>query len=107
LRVKCLDGEIILVPAHPDAAKLGDTITVGIRPHHMTAGSQGGIAATVDLVEALGAETVVHAHGPDNKKLLAVLPGQQSLTRGDTVRFAFRPDQTHGFDRDGQRLAGN
>ena len=107
LRVKCLGGEIVLVPADPNAAKLGDTITVGIRPHHMTAGGQGGIAATVDLVEALGAETVVHAHGPDNKKLLAVLPGQQTLTRGDAVRFAFRPDQTHGFDRDGQRLAGN
>jgi multiple sugar transport system ATP-binding protein len=107
LRVKCLKDEIVLVPADPDAAKLGDTITIGVRPHHLTAADTGGITVSVDLVEALGAETVVHAHGPDGKKILAVLPGQRSLSRGDPVRLAFRPDQTHGFNRDGQRLAGN
>jgi multiple sugar transport system ATP-binding protein len=89
-------------------AKPGDAITLGIRPHHLRrAQGKGGLEARVVLVEALGAETVVHCRTQGDVPLLAVLPGQERLSPGDTVRLDFSADQTHAFGGDGLRLPGN
>ncbi len=67
--------------------------TVGVRPEHVRVkrldgeGQQGGgLAATVDLVEPLGAETIVHARIDGVKApVVARLPGSPSVRHGERV----------------------
>ena len=59
------------------------------------------------MVEALGAETVVHTREGDGSSLLAVLSGQHGLASGDEIGLAFDPALVHAFDAAGWRLKGN
>ena len=61
---------------------------------------------TIDMVEALGSETVVHAHAPTGELVLAVLQGQHGLSRGDSLKLAFNPSDLHLFDKSDRRVAG-
>jgi hypothetical protein len=56
------------------------------------------------MVEALGAESVVHGVLSGGTKVLAVLPGQPGLKRGDSIALGFDPAQIHAFDAAGARL---
>jgi multiple sugar transport system ATP-binding protein len=87
------------------AAPADGPLTLGLRPQHLRLDGSGPITAHVTLIEALGAESVVHAtlQGSD-AKLLAVVPGQPQLARGETIRFRFDPADLHLFDAGGQRL---
>ncbi len=80
--------------------------TLGVRPHHISlveAGA-GDIAAEVTLVEALGAETVLHMRAAEKQTLLAVVPGQPEVSAGQTVHLRFDRAQLHFFDKDGKRV---
>jgi ABC-type sugar transport system ATPase subunit len=83
-------------------------VTLGIRPQHLllSEGVEADLTAKVDLIEALGSETVVHATLNEGAKLLAVLPGQPALARGDVVGFDVDPAMVHAFGADGMRLVG-
>ena len=59
----------------------------------------------VTLVEALGAETVIHGRTSTGERLQAVLAGQHALRTGESVRLAFAPADLHLFDEAGLRLA--
>ena len=72
--------------------------TVGIRPEHVRVEpfveGQVGLVGTVDLVEPLGAETIVHTKLDAVKvPLIARLPGDATLKHGDRVRIV--ADLTH------------
>jgi len=80
-------------------------VTLGIRPQHLRlAGDQSAIPAQITLVEALGSETVLHATAEGGAPIVAVLPGQPSLARGQAIRLAFDPAAVHAFDAQGQRI---
>ena len=94
-------GEGVVMPGQREGA-----VTVGLRPQHLRLDAAGPVAAQVTLVEALGAESVVHATlQHSDARLLAVVPGQPQLARGETVRFSFDPADLHLFDAAGRRLA--
>ncbi len=104
LTASCFGGEAEL----NGEASADSSITVGVRPHHLRrATGNGGIETKVELIESLGAETVVHCRTADDVQLIAVLSGQENLKPGDAIKLAFERDETHGFDSDGKRLAGN
>jgi len=90
-------------PVLPVAA--GGATTLGLRPQHLRLDPAGPLQATVTLVEALGAESVIHADLAGGHKLLAVLPGQPDLARAATVRLGFDTVQAHLFGADGLRVA--
>ncbi|PYE84245.1 ABC transporter ATP-binding protein [Pseudoroseicyclus aestuarii] len=85
----------------------GADVTIGIRPQHLRLAQEGedAIEARVTLIEALGAETVVHAQTAEGQPVITVLPGQPPLTRGEALRLNFDPDEAHLFDENGQRIA--
>jgi multiple sugar transport system ATP-binding protein len=108
---------------HPGLAKFaGKPVVVGIRPESLPAanGSEGpGLAAQVDLVEALGSELQVH-FSLDAKRVLAEEPNEaDELTSsgagvarvapnvpakvGEQIRFAVDLDAIHFFDPDSGR----
>ena len=79
-------------------------VTLGLRPQHLIVQADGPLSLAVDMVEALGAESVVHGALSGGTKVLAVLPGQPGLRRGDTIALGFDPAQVHAFDAKGLRI---
>src|SRR3546814_12396821 len=68
----------------------GRPVTVGIRPEHLSlaAGTEGErtVSLSVELVEALGADTVVHGRiGGEGDAVRARLPGNVSVRAGDRL----------------------
>ena len=84
--------------------------TTGLRPEHFSVASAEGapadaLVATVDIVEPLGSETIVHAVADLGKTPVAVrLPGDARVKHGE--RIALIPDLSRAvyFDREGMRL---
>jgi multiple sugar transport system ATP-binding protein len=106
--VRFFDGESVTLSRRAQDAKSGDEVMIGLRPQHLRVAydGEGGVPAAIDMVEALGSETVVHAHAPTGELVLAVLQGQHALARGATLRLAFNADDLHLFGKDGRRVAG-
>jgi sn-glycerol 3-phosphate transport system ATP-binding protein len=99
--VRLADGA--LLPAMSDATP-GTAVTVGLRPEHLETAAGGPIDLAVDLVEMLGADTIVHgvvAGAP----LLARLPGTVPVRVGERIPLGVVASQIHLFDKaTGKRL---
>ncbi len=89
----------------PGVALPQGRLTLGLRPQHLRQG-EGPLSATAAMIEALGSETVVHASLEGGAPLLAVLPGQPGLQRGDRITLGFAAPDLHVFDAEGQRFTG-
>jgi sn-glycerol 3-phosphate transport system ATP-binding protein len=89
----------------------GRPVTIGIRPEHLVlapeAPEQRSIQVVVELVEALGADTLVHGRlGAAESALLARLPGNVTVGAGDCLTFAVPANELHLFDPEtGKALA--
>jgi ABC-type sugar transport system ATPase subunit len=82
----------------------GAALTLGLRPQHLALQPGGPLSARLSLVEALGAESVLHTEMAGGARLLAVLPGQPRLSRGDGIELSFDPADLHVFDAEGRRM---
>jgi sn-glycerol 3-phosphate transport system ATP-binding protein len=82
----------------------GDRVTLGIRPEHLTLGGYG-LTLTVDLVEPLGSETLIHGRivGRDADGVVVKVAG--AVVPADSVTVSVQADQVHVFDgRTGVRV---
>ncbi len=83
------------------------TVMVGMRPENITLADNGpGVfQISVDLVEVLGADTLVHGPLEREHMLTVRLPGSSQVNPGDKLNFQIRPERLHLFDREtGGRL---
>ncbi len=79
-----------------DGPRKGETaVTIGIRPEHVMV-TPDGLTVRVDLVEALGPETLVHGRLDDETKLMVRLPGTTII--GDSLTVALPSSALHVFD---------
>ncbi|WP_372657599.1 ABC transporter ATP-binding protein [Hydrogenophaga sp.] len=87
----------------PSAAREG---AVGLRPENVIVrgGSEGGFRAKVDLVEALGAETLIYVSTDEGAQFVARQSERTPLRLGDSVNVNVALEHAHWFDREG-RLA--
>jgi multiple sugar transport system ATP-binding protein len=88
-----------LVPASLLSAGGGDRI-VGFRPEHVDVGGSGDglrFSATVDVVEYLGDEQIVHMRAKDTP-IVAKLPVEERLGSGETAEFFVSQDKLRLFD---------
>jgi sn-glycerol 3-phosphate transport system ATP-binding protein len=109
---RAADGKAVELPG---GAKLNLTkplsgsgdLVVGIRPEHIAiaAGGAGVFQMNVDLVEALGADTLVHGVIGEEVTLTVRLPGTTRVTAGQRLALSVPPEEFHLFDAaGGQRL---
>jgi sn-glycerol 3-phosphate transport system ATP-binding protein len=102
-----IDDDTRLRPP-PDRAPLppGRKLTLGIRPEHLTlAGGIAPLTVAVELVEMLGADTIVHGRLRSGARLLARLPGSARVKLGERVPLGIDPARLHVFDEEtGKRL---
>ena len=105
-----VDGSRQTLPLAPSAAAPDGRVTVGIRPEHLDPESPDTAALTliVDLVEALGADSLVHGQlaGTEHGSPVTVrVDGARRVTAGETLSLAVAPEHVHCFDADdGRRL---
>lgn len=100
-------GTVRLALPRTFAARTG-AVTLGVRPENLRLGAASsapdGFAARVELVETLGAETLVHLV-VETQRLIARAPGDVRLTRGQPTHVAPEPAAVHVFDaQSGQRI---
>jgi sn-glycerol 3-phosphate transport system ATP-binding protein len=104
-------GDRLALPADLGAPAAGRAVTLGVRPEHMELAEDGnGLAhLTVQVVEQLGADTVIHGHfGSDRTALTVRLQGTVWLAPGEVLPLHVAPERLHLFDTDtGARLGGD
>ncbi|WP_042697419.1 sn-glycerol-3-phosphate import ATP-binding protein UgpC [Azospirillum sp. B506] len=101
-------GEAVLVPggqrlllpqSRPTDA--GRPVKLGIRPEHLAAAAAdfpGGFSIEIELVEALGADTVVYGRLPDGEALLVRMAGIPTVRERDRLTVAPQDGALHLFD---------
>jgi multiple sugar transport system ATP-binding protein len=97
-----------LVPASLVGAGGADRI-VGFRPEHIDVGTAGdGVRfhATVDVVEYLGDEQIVHLTVKDTP-IVAKLPVEEHVSHGETAEFSVPRDKLRLFDAETQERLRN
>ncbi len=88
-----------LTPEQSDALTSA-AVTIGVRPESWIVGRDGGLDATVDVVEELGSESYLYctAQGMDNQEVVVRTEGLSSSQRGDGVSLVPKPEAVHLFD---------
>jgi sn-glycerol 3-phosphate transport system ATP-binding protein len=74
-----------------------------LRPEHLELAPDGPLPLAVELLERLGADTIVHGRlgGPPDRGgivITARAAGTINSTLGDVLRFAVRPEYIHLFN---------
>ncbi|MGH6904845.1 MAG: ABC transporter ATP-binding protein, partial [Geminicoccaceae bacterium] len=81
----------------------GAEVTIGIRPRAFELASEPeerSLSATVDMIEPMGAETLLHLVA-DRRDLRAVVDRRVKPALGSQVHVRLRPSQVHIFDGSG------
>ncbi|NTE74592.1 ABC transporter ATP-binding protein, partial [Agrobacterium tumefaciens] len=97
------DGTRLALGREVDLAD-GEPVTLGIRPEHVTvAPAEGGVEASVDLVEPTGLGVILHltVHGLPFKLFSS---DRALLQPGKSLRVGFPQERLHVFDRNGVRI---
>ncbi len=104
--VKLTGGGTAKAKVKGDGVKVGDSVTVGVRPEHLkvTPGDKGPLSANVQLVEDLGDHSIMHIdrEAVDGRVLAKV--EKVPASEGETVSFEMPPDDCHVFDSKGMAL---
>ncbi|MCS6921526.1 MAG: sn-glycerol-3-phosphate ABC transporter ATP-binding protein UgpC [Elioraea sp.] len=98
-------GPAIALAAPPASATEAE-VTVGIRPEHVRVvgnGAAGALPLRVDLVEPLGAESLIHGILPSGEGL-TVRASDCSPLAGTTLPIVLPAEHLHLFGGDGRRL---
>ena len=87
------------IDAKASGAPAGAAITVGVRPEHLQpSGPESAmLSGPVEMVEQLGADTLVHI-GHGDGTVVARLPHGDYAAVGATLHLATRPDRVFLFD---------
>ena len=87
------------------AVKAHDTVTIGVRPEHLTVVdvAQSDIAGEIVSFEQLGNISYAHAEA-SNQVLIAQQPPSAALSRGDRIGFRIDLSALHVFDVNGNAI---
>ncbi len=103
--------EKITVPFDARTLKGGTTVTLGLRPEHMTPLAAGHedcrMTRVVRQVERFGEYSYVYLNGGSTEtaeSLIAKVPGDCYGRSGEVMCFGFDPEHCHVFDGDGLAL---
>jgi len=87
-------------------SKASGQVTFGVRPEHLVPDAKGAIKLEVEMLEQLGANTLVHGilQGT-NSAFVASIDGIQTAETGSVLSFSTRKEALHLFDVEtGKRL---
>ena len=103
-----LAGSNIEIAADPAVSRLKPSkVTVGIRPRAFTAIAEKAkdtINALAELIEPMGAETLIHARTAMGGDIRVVVPRDMRVKIGESLHLRPDPKQTHFFGADGKAV---
>ncbi|MGP1396025.1 MAG: ABC transporter ATP-binding protein [Inquilinaceae bacterium] len=82
-------------------------VTLGVRPRAFSLAAVAdptAISADVELLEPMGAETLVHARSPSGADIRVVISRETRVKAGETLHLVPDFGQTHVFDRRGKAV---
>ncbi len=102
-------GKLVVETPSAGKAKVGDAITVGLRPEHLTvAPAQPVLSLTLDFAESLGGSTQLYGRQPsvasDGEPVIALTAGRPALQPGDALTLGIDPRHIYLFDAAGLAL---
>jgi sn-glycerol 3-phosphate transport system ATP-binding protein len=103
-------GEALPLPHEILSTQGGREVILGIRPEHLAVTEKdAGLAhLKVDMVEALGADTLVHGHfGTDKTPLTVRVPGVMRVASADILPLTCQPERLHLFDPESGTCLGS
>lgn len=88
------------VPVSGTTVSIGDKVTLGVRPEHIsiTDKSSSQLQAVLDVVEHLGSDTFCYIKTLTNEHLTVRTPGDFTYRYGDTVGLELDLSHCHLFD---------
>jgi multiple sugar transport system ATP-binding protein len=103
-----VDGQRIRLAVDPAVKRLAKgQVTIGIRPRALVPDGAGGadtIAGRAELIEPMGAETLIHARTPLGSDLRVVVPREIKIKSGDALSLRADARETHVFDDAGMAV---
>ncbi|WP_246795830.1 ABC transporter ATP-binding protein [Burkholderia perseverans] len=103
--VRFESGEAQRVAVRTGALKVGDKVTVGIRPEHLLVGAApdgGGVSVRTMAVESLGDAAYLYAESPVAPDgMIARIPPLETHRPGEMLRVHAQPEHCHLFDEGG------
>ncbi|HVO02555.1 MAG TPA: ATP-binding cassette domain-containing protein, partial [Candidatus Cybelea sp.] len=92
-----------LVPIDSSTARVGDTVTLGMRPEHMSEGPRYELVltGTVEGVELLGEASYVHMRRDDGTILIVRSAGDSKAQLGSKIQVSTGVDHLHLFNAEG------
>jgi ABC-type sugar transport system ATPase subunit len=104
-----VDAQDLALPADGfgHALRAGSKVTLGVRPRAfelVSEADESTISAQADLIEPMGAETLVHMV-EGGRDIRVVLARQQRVQAGLLMHLRPRPGQVHVFDETGRRVS--
>lgn len=99
-----LPGNVLqVVPLLNPRCEPGDTVSLGIRPEHLTASeSVGTLPATVFVSEELGESHLLHCKLSDGSIIVIRSSGESGSQTGDSISIVMESSLCHVFDGDGK-----
>lgn len=99
--VQLRDGSILYVPVTSPGLLPGTKVTVGIRPEHVELTTSGPDRGIVEVIERLGAITLVHVRMPDGEIIVVQTDGAVLTEVESRVSLTLPPQNCHLFAPDG------
>lgn len=99
-------GQTAVIPVAPQGGLVGRTLTLGVRPEHITLGPGDlTLKVTPTVIERLGAHTVAYAAiGGEGENFCAMLPGTAAIRPEETIQTGIQVADCHLFDERGIAL---
>ena len=100
-----IDDRLVAIEVDPATSRLkASRVTIGIRPRALApveTQAADTIEASAELIEPMGAETLVHARSGAGHDIRVVVPREVRVKLGETMHLRADPRQTHIFDQNG------
>lgn len=102
-------GEVIPVPRTSHGVKVGDELTLGLRPEHLlkNKGDVYRVATKVDFVENLGSISYLYVKTAELDRVVVQRANYDDTKQGDALELLVRPSKCYLFRKDGQAILAN
>ena len=94
-------GGSITVPVQPGHVKVGDKVTLGVRPEHLLPAADGEIRGEVQVVERLGGETFLYTQVEGGPSIIVQADGESPVRTHERIAVKLNPATCHLFDSAG------
>ena len=88
----------------PKKSQIGEKLTLGIRPEHLTVSSTAGLRVIVQTVEHLGSESYLHVQNPSGAPLTLRVNGETKIQPDQAIALSFDPEHLHLFNSEGKAI---